>query len=290
MKKTNIFDWLNYGFIAITSLLCALPMVLMVMVSITDERTIQKYGYDLLPKMYSLDAYKRIFTSGDMIVRSYILTVLITVVGTFLAVLITAMAAFALSNKKVRYRNGWSLYFFFTMLFNGGLVPWYLINRALHVNDSIFALLIPNLLFNAFNMFLVRNYMNSLPDELRESAIIDGARDTVIAFKIYFPLSIPVLAAVGLFYGMGYWNDWWNAIMLISDRKLYPLQYMLFALQSNMNMMTDLQKGGNMVGVIVPQESLKMATVVVTVGPIIMLYPFLQRYFIKGLIMGSVKG
>jgi len=289
-NRTTIFPIVNNTLIGLMALACAVPLLLLLMVSVTNEQVIEKYGYSFIPKEFSLDAYRHIFSSGGIIVNSYLISIFITLVGTITALVITAMAAYALSNKKVVYRDQWALFFYFTMLFNGGLVPWYLVNRTLHVFDNILALLIPSLLFSAFNMFLVRNYMKGLPDELRESAFMDGAGDFTIAFRIYIPLSVPVLAAVALFYGLGYWNDWWNAIMLVSNRKLYPLQYMLFALQSNAQMLADLQSRGITSGITLPKESLKMATVIVTIGPILLLYPFLQRYFIKGLIIGSVKG
>lgn len=182
------------------------------------------------------------------------------------------------------------MYFFIPMVFGSGIVPWYLICNALHLRNNLFALIIPNLLFNTFNMFLVRNFMSGLPDSLRESATIDGANDAVIAVKIYFPLAVPVLATVGLFYALGYWNDWWNAIMLVEDKKLYPIQYLLLQLKSQISMLKDLQYLSGSVSQAPPTESLKMATSVITVGPIILLYPFLQRYYVKGLVVGSVKG
>ena len=156
--------------------------------------------------------------------------------------------------------------------------------------DNLASLIVPGLMFNAFNLFLVRNFMNGIPDSLLESAKLDGANEIVIAFRIYFPLSIPVLAAVTLFYALGYWNDWWNAIMLIDNNKLYPLQYFLFKLQSEIKMLRDLQMQSASAGVTLPSESVKMATVIVTIGPIIFLYPFLQKYFVKGLVIGGVKG
>jgi putative aldouronate transport system permease protein len=157
------------------------------------------------------------------------------------------------------------------------------------LTNNIWALLIPNLLFSAFNLFLVRNFMSGLPSALMESAKIDGANDITIAFRIVFPLCKPVLATVALFYGLAYWNDWWNAIMLVDNAKLYPVQYLLFKLQSDIRMLNEIQ-GANMGATSPPAESVKMATAVVTIGPIVLMYPFLQRYFIKGLVIGSVKG
>jgi putative aldouronate transport system permease protein len=183
-----------------------------------------------------------------------------------------------------------AFFFFVTMVFNPGIVPWYLVTYNLGLYNNILALIIPRLLFNPFNLFLTRNFMRGIPDSLMESAKIDGARDSYIAFRIYFPLSVPVLATIALFYGLAYWNDWFNAIMLVTNNDLHPLQYFLFRLQSEIQMIRDMSE--YMVGtdVELPTETIKMATVIMTIGPIIFLYPFLQRYFVKGLVIGSVKG
>jgi putative aldouronate transport system permease protein len=277
--------------IVLFAVLCVIPMVLTLAVSFTDEDAIVRNGYSFFPEAWSLYAYRLIFRAGSSVLRSYALSLFITAAGTGFAVLITAMAAYTLSNKNVRCRNGLSLFIYVTMVFSAGIVPWYFICRALGLRDSIMALIVPSLLFNPFNLFLVRNYMAGIPDSLRESATMDGASDLVTAFQIYFPLSIPVLATVALFYGLGYWNDWWNAIMLVDDKRLYPLQFLLLQLRSQISMIRDLQLGSSGASAATPPaESMKMATAVVTIGPIVLLYPFLQRYFVKGLVVGSVKG
>ena len=291
MKKTGFFNIINYSLITLFSLFCALPLALLFMVSLTDEKSIIKNGYQLLPEQFSLEAYKMIFAGGHDLFNSYLVTIFVTVAGTLIAVMITAMAAYTLANKNVSHRNTLSLFFFFTMVFNGGIVPWYIICVKLGLRNNILALIIPSLLFNPFNLFLVRNYMNGIPDSLRESALIDGAGDIRIAFQIYLPLSTPVLAAVSLFYGLAYWNNWWNAIMLVEKKNLYPLQYFLLKLKSELAMLTDLQGSSAVLSTItMPTESLKMATAIITIGPIILLYPYLQRYFVKGLMIGSIKG
>ena len=287
------FSWGNFligVFITIFTIACLLPMILTVIVSITDEMAILENGYSFFPKKISFYAYELMFRSGSNVLQGYLISVFVTVVGTIGAIVITGLAGYTLSNKNVKYRGALGLYFFIPMVFGSGIVPWYLICNALHLRNNIFALLIPNLLFNTFNMFLVRNFMSGLPDSLRESATIDGANDMVIAFKIYFPLAVPVLATVGLFYALGYWNDWWNAIMLVEAKDLYPIQYLLLQLKSQISMLRDLQYLSGAASQTPPSESLKMATSVITVGPIILLYPFLQRYYVKGLVVGSVKG
>ncbi|MEN6313632.1 MAG: carbohydrate ABC transporter permease [Clostridiaceae bacterium] len=290
MKKFRISTLLIYLVISIFTLVCLIPMVLTLIVSFTDESSIMRNGYSFIPEKLSLYAYNLMFQGGSNVIRGYGISIFITIVGTFLALGITGLAAYTLSNKNVKYRNTISFYFYVTMIFSSGVVPWYMICSAVHTKDNIFALLIPSLLFNPFNLFLVRNFMDGLPNSLRESATIDGANDAYIAFKIYFPLSVPALATVGLFYGLAYWNDWWNAIMLVDNDKLYPIQYFLLQLRSNIQMLRDLQFLSSTGASTPPAESLKMATAIITIGPIVMLYPFLQKYFVKGLIVGSVKG
>jgi putative aldouronate transport system permease protein len=290
LKRPDISAWFIHLFLGLFALCCLLPMVLTFMVSISDETSIIKHGYRLVPERFSLEAYRTLYDSGAMLLRSYGVTVFVTAVGSVLAVLITAMAAYPLANPSVKYRGALSLYFFITMLFNGGLVPWYIMCKKLGLTDNLLALIVPGLMFNAFNMFLVRNFMESLPSALRESAYMDGANDMRIAFRIYLPLCVPVLATVLLFYALAYWNDWFNAIMLVDNKNLFPLQYVLFKIRSNIEMLNMLPPGGNQVQYTPPAESAKMATVIVTIGPIVFLYPYLQRYFVKGLIVGSVKG
>ncbi|MGN0314834.1 MAG: carbohydrate ABC transporter permease [Fusicatenibacter sp.] len=289
-KKYSLGNALIGLFISLFTIACLLPMLLTVMVSITDEMTILKNGYSFFPEKISFYAYKLMFRGGSSVIRGYMVSIFVTVVGTLLAVGITGLAGYTLANKNVQYRGALGMYFFIPMVFGAGIVPWYLICNALHLRNNIFALIVPNLLFNTFNLFLVRNFMSGLPDSLRESATIDGANDITIAFRIYFPLAVPALATVGLFYALGYWNDWWNAIMLVEDKDLYPIQYLLLQLKSQISMLKDLQYLSGAVAQTPPTESLKMATSVITVGPIVILYPFLQKYYVKGLTVGSVKG
>ena len=290
-KRISIYEILIGFIILVFSAFCLAPILLVLSISFTDERTLLMYGFNLWPRVFSIEAYEMLF-AGTHIFRSYAVTIFITVVGTLSAMVLTMGAAFCLANKQVYYRNHLAFFFFFTMLFSGGLVPWFLINTFLGLRDNIWALIIPSLMFTPFNMFLVRNFMAGIPDSLMESAKIDGAGEISIAVKIYLPLCVPVFAAVSLFYAIGYWNDWWNAIMLVDNRDLFPLQYFLFKLQSEAAMLRDLQQMGTAGGprVLLPTESLRMATAIVTIGPIIFLYPFLQKYFVQGLIVGSVKG
>lgn len=288
-RRIDLPNMLIGLFILLFTLMCLLPMVLTVMVSFTEETAIMRNGYSFFPEKWSTYAYSLMFQGGSSVMRGYMISIITTLIGTTLAVLITALTAYTLSNKRVVYRGRLGLFFFIPMVFNAGIVPWYLITGKLGLRNNIWALIVPNLLFNPFNLFLVRNYMSGLPDSLRESATIDGANDLTIALKIYFPLSLPAIATIGLFYGLGYWNDWWNAIMLVDDKKLYPIQYLLLQLKSQISMLKDLQYTASAGYATPPSESLKMATAVITIGPIVLLYPFLQRYYINGMVVGAVK-
>lgn len=288
-RRIDLPNMLIGLFILLFTLMCLLPMVLTVMVSFTEETVIMRNGYSFFPEKWSTYAYSLMFQGGSSVMRGYMISIITTLIGTTLAVLITALTAYTLSNKRVVYRGRLGLFFFIPMVFNAGIVPWYLITGKLGLRNNIWALIVPNLLFNPFNLFLVRNYMSGLPDSLRESATIDGANDLTIALKIYFPLSLPAIATIGLFYGLGYWNDWWNAIMLVDDKKLYPIQYLLLQLKSQISMLKDLQYTASAGYATPPSESLKMATAVITIGPIALLYPFLQRYYINGMVVGAVK-
>ena len=295
-KRSNIKRITGYDITATTlviifAIFCVYPMLVVLGTSFSNESAIKSLGYSAIPRNFSLRAYELVFRKDNSIMRAYSVSGIVTLIGTFIAVIITGMGGFTLANKSVRYRGHLSMFFYITMLFNGGIVPWYMICTALGLKDNFPALIVPNLLFSVWNMFLIRNFMRTIPDSIIESARIDGANDIVIAFRIYFPLSMPVLATITLFAALGYWNDWWNAVMLIdTNRNLYPLQYMLFTLQSDIAALRRLQQMGIEIKVDPPAETLKMATVIVTIGPIVLLYPFLQRYFVKGLVMGSVKG
>jgi len=228
--------------ILVFSIFCILPMLLTFMVSITEEESIRQFGYRFIPNKISFYAYQLIFHQDSSVMRAYAVTIITTAVGTTLAATITFMAAYLVHNKEVRYRNHMALYFFITMIFSAGIVPWYLMCRALGLTDSFFALIIPSLLFSPFNMFLVRNYMNAIPDSLRESARVDGAGDLIILFQIYAPLCTSVIATIVFFYGLSYWNNWFSAVMLIDNPRMYPLQYILMRLQSQMNMVVEMQR------------------------------------------------
>lgn len=285
--KTRGTGWI-YIVITFIAIFCFLPMWLLFTTSITSSRELLLEGVRLFPNNVSWEAYRYLMTTGRAtIVQSYAITIYSTLVGTMLAVVITAAAGYALSCPRLKGAGVLSLYFFITMLFSGGMVPWYMINKKLGINDNFWALVVPSLMFSPYNMFLVRNYMKGLPVSMAESARIDGASEFVIAWRIFIPLSVPVLATVTLFYALSYWNNWWNAVMLVENKNLFPLQYMLVKIRSNLKAM---QVNGAASSIRVPTQPVQNATTLATIGPILLLYPFLQRYFIKGIVIGAVKG
>ena len=277
-----------YVFVSGFALACLLPFILVVIVSFTAETSIARHGYSFFPAEWSLAAYRVLFGPTSMVPNAYFVTIKVTVIGTLLAMLMTFGAGYTLANKLCKYRNALALYFYITMIFSAGLVPWYLVNRNLGIYNNIWALIIPGLMFSPFNMFLMRNFIRGIPEELNESARIDGAGEIRTAFSIYFPLCLPVIATISLFYAIAYWNNFFNALMLVHDRELFPLQLLMFRIQSEIAQMNMTPAGVG--STIPPREAFTMATAFITMGPIILLYPFLQKYFVKGIVVGAVKG
>jgi putative aldouronate transport system permease protein len=270
----------------IFAFICLYPFLLTFMASISSEKSLLDNGYQLIPKEFSLVAYKAVF-KDQLIYSSYAISIFVTVVGTLLSLLICGMAGYAMSLKRVKYRNVIATYFYLPMVFSAGLLPWYLVcTQILHLQNTLWALIIPGLV-SSFNVFLMRNYFMTIPSELIESAEIDGCEPIRTFIRIIIPLSMPIIATSTLFIGLTYWNDWANALWFIDDPKLYPLQFMLYRIQS---LMTFVQENGSMGNMEIPTESFQVATLFVTIGPIIFLYPFIQRYFVKGIMIGAVKG
>lgn len=284
----KIQQFFIYLIVILFALACVVPFILVIIVSFSSEKSITMNGYSFVPTEWSAAAYKLLFSPTSSVPRAYAVTGFATVVGTIVATFITFSAGYTLANKQCRYRNGLSLYFYITMVFSAGLVPWYMISKAIGAYDNIWALIVPSLMFSPFNLFLVRNFIRGIPEELNESAKIDGAGEVRTAFSIYLPLCVPVIATIGLFYAINYWNNYFNAVMLINDEKYYSLQMLLFKIQSEITAMSRIAQGATRANP--PKESFKMATSVITMGPILLLYPFLQKYFVKGMIVGAVKG
>lgn len=284
-------DLVIYAIVLAFSLLCLLPFLMVIGGSFTDELEIQAHGYQLIPGQFSLEAYHILFVQWKVLVNGYKISTIVTIVGTAASVMICAMLAYPMSLRRVKYRRLLSVYAMLTLLFSGGMVPWYIVCvNYLHLKDSIAALIIPYLC-SAFNVFLIRNYFQSLPEELSESAKIDGAGEATIFFKIVMRLSTPVIATVSLFIALTYWNDWYLGVMLIDSSDLQPLQLLLRSIVSNIMFLKTSDAAARMLsGSLVPSEGIKLATCVLTIGPMVFLYPFVQRYFVKGIMIGAVKG
>lgn len=287
----RVMDVVVYTLIILFCLMCLIPFLVAVSASFSTERTLLRDGYSFLPRDFSTLAYEMLFSTSQ-IYDSYKVSIFATVTGTALSMVVTAMMAYPLSVKKLKYRGAISFFAYFTMLFNGGIVPTYmLISKYLGMRDSVWCMIIP-VLVNPWNLFLLRNFFSAIPAELHESARIDGANDMRILWQIILPVSLPALATVALFYGVAYWNQWFNAMLYIEDSTLFPLQYLIMKMLRNIELMKQMsgQAGFAVDMSTLPSTTTKMATAIVTIGPIIIAYPFAQKYFTSGLIVGSVKG
>ena len=289
-KKFNVIATVILGILLVVTMV---PILMIVIASFTEEKTLLRDGYSLLPGALSVDAYIYMVKQGAIIVRAYGVSILVTFVGTLGSVLITAMLAYPMSRKAFKYRGILTFFVFFTMLFSGGIVPSYIMwTRVFQIKDTIWALILPNYLVTAFNVFLVKNYYtNSIPDSLIEAAQIDGAGEMKIFWKVMLPLSVPTIATVSLFSGLAYWNDWINGLYYINDAKLYSIQILLLKIMNNINALK--QNTGSLMGtgaVSLPGTSIRMAMAVIGILPILLIYPFVQKYFIKGVVVGAVKG
>lgn len=293
-KGEIAFRRLSVVVLGFTSLIAILPFILIFMASITEEKSLTQYGYSFFPKHFSLDAYKYLVNQISTVGRAYLTSIGLTVVGTVGNMLLTTMFAYPLSREDFKYRGIFAFILFFTMLFNGGIVPSYMVwTRLLHIKDTYFALLLPNLLMGAFNVLLVRNYYKSnIPASIVESAQLDGAGELTIFWKIMLPLSVPVNVTVGLFAGLAYWNDWTNALYYIDNTKYYGIQNMLMRIMENITFLTSGQASRvvDTSAITVPSVGMRMALAVIGILPILVLYPFLQKYLIKGIVVGAVKG
>ncbi len=277
--------------IVVFCIACLMPFLLIIGGSFDKEINVTKYGYSIIPKDFSLEAYKVIF-KDPTIYRAYGSTIFTTVAGTVLAMLLTVTMAYPLAQQKLKFRTPIIFFVYFTMLFGGGLVPTYLlISKYLNLSDNIWVLILP-IMFSAWNMFLMRNFFAGLPGELSESAKIDGANDFQILFRIVLPISKPGIATISMFYALGYWNQWYNAMLYLGNnsRNLFPLQYLIMDLTRTTDALKEMAQYTGISVVNLPDNTLKMATTLVTIGPIVLLYPFLQKYFTQGLTVGSIKG
>lgn len=281
--------------LALLALAALAPFLLLIISSLTHEKALMDNGYSFLPKRWSLDAYVFIWSSRAKIVRAYGITLLTTCLGTLANLLLTTLLAYPLSIKKLPGRGILSFYIFFTMLFNGGLVPSYMTwTQIFRIKDTLAALLLPNLLVNCFYVILMRTYFStSIPHEIIEAARIDGSGELSTLMKIVLPLSRPMMATLGLMAGLGYWNDWMNGLYYITKRtELYNIQNVLNRIISNAEFLVTQQNLSQLLaaGQTVPSVGIRMAIAVITILPILVIYPFFQKSFVRGIVVGGVKG
>jgi ABC-type glycerol-3-phosphate transport system permease component len=290
--RERLFDLLSYLFLTLFALFCIFPFWLMIVASLTDNAALRTDGYLPWPRAWSLDAYRWVL-SGAQIQVAYQVTVFVTLVGTFLSVVIqSALAYTMMALRRPESRNRLAFFVYLTMIFSGGIIPWFITCRMLGLYDNIWALIVP-MLINPWWIFILRNFFRGLPVEILESARIDGASDAGIFYRIVLPLSKPALATVALFTAVAYWNDWWHGVMLLTFAPFRPQAVVILAMLNNIRALTTAVQGaGAPIQFLdtIPALSIQMATAAVTIGPIIVFYPFAQRYFIQGLTVGAVKG
>jgi putative aldouronate transport system permease protein len=270
------------------------PLLLIFMVSITEEKSLLRNGYSFFPEIIDFSAYTYLFYDSSTIVNAYAVTIFVTIAGTFCGLLLTALFAYPISRKDFPLRKVLTFYVFFTMLFNGGLVPWYLVyTNLLNINNTLLALIVPNLLIGGFNVLIMRTFFTTtIPPEVIESASMDGAGELRIFFQIVLRLSLPVMATIGLFMTLAYWNDWYNSLIYINDIDMYSIQYLLNKTLTDIQVVLNQTTGSLQSQLLasVPTETVRMAMAVVGLGPIVLAYPFFQRYIVQGMTVGAVKG
>lgn len=290
-KEEIILYVVAYTTITIFAICAVFPFLLVLSGSFSSNQSIAQNGYSLFPREFSLQAYIIAFKQPQKIFNAYKISILVTLCGTILSVAMCAMTGYVLSRKDYKYRNKISFFFFFTTIFSGGLVPWYIL-CVKYLNFKTYpliALVVPGL-FSYFYTIIMRSFMSSIPASISESAKIDGANDFSIFVKLILPLSKPVLATVGLFSALNYWNDWFNAMLFVNREEFYPLQYFLYGMLNNVKALSQISSSVNIPMSDMPTETFKLAMTIVTISPIVLLYPFLQKYFIKGMTLGAVKG
>ena len=297
IKTGSDVIWLNiiaYGFLGLIALMCFVPFIMILSGSFSSEQAIIQNGFSIFPQDFSLEAYKTVFKDPAVVLRAYATTIGLTVIGTVGGLLLQTMTAYVLSRKDFEWRNKFSFFFYFTTLFSGGLVPYFiLITQKLNLRDSYLALLLP-LLFSVYNLLIMKSYIMAIPDSLIEAAKIDGCGEFRTLFKVVMPMIKPALATVGLFIALAYWNDWYNAMLYIKSDTKYPLQYFLYQQVNNIEaykkLLSNSAASSVASAVSLPTQTLKMALTIVVTGPVVLAYPLVQKYFVQGITIGAVKG
>lgn len=290
MKKLSAFDVGMQIILVLFALLCLIPFVLLIVSSFASETSIMKYGYSFWPKEWSLDSYRYLLGQGGQLIHAYGISIFTTVLGTALGLSMTIALAYVLAQKDLPGRNGLMFYVFFTMLFSGGLVPSYIMwTTVFHIKNTIWALIFPNLLVKAFFVILARSYFQTnLPAEIQEAARIDGAGEMQIFFQVALPLAKPIISTLLLFIGLSYWNDWNNGLIYLTDNNLYSIQNVLNEMIKTIQFLQ--QNSSTVSQVALPTNGVRMAIAVVATLPVLVAYPFLQKGFVRGIVMGGVKG
>ncbi|GFZ75764.1 sugar ABC transporter permease [Paenibacillus marchantiophytorum] len=290
-KKESIAHSAVHVLFGLVSLAMLLPLLLVIAVSLSDENGVVKYGYRFIPDHFSLKGYQVVFQHPGVLLNAYMVTIVVTIGGTLVSLLFTAMVAYTMSRKDYQYRKATTFLVVFTMLFNGGLVPFYiLIVKYLHMKDTIWVLILPYLI-NPFYVMIMKGFLDRLPTEIIESAKMDGASEYRTFFTIVLPLSTPALATVGLFISFVYWNDWWLGLLFVDKEKLVPLQLLLYRTMNTIEFYAANSQylSGNVNISQFPSLTTRMALAVLGAGPMLFIFPFFQRYFVKGLTVGSLK-
>lgn len=293
VEKNRIGQVILHLIMILLVLSCILPLLLMIISSFTAESSLLKNGYSFYPDEWSLETYLYIGKSIKSIGHGYLMTFVVTFLGTLISVCITILFAYPLSRPELPYRGAVAFFVFLTMLFNGGLVPTYLMYTSMHIKNTIWALIVPSLLMNAFYVIMMRSYFcSNIPDSLIEAARLDGAGEYRILLEVVMPLSKPMVATLSLMIGLGYWNDWLNGLYYITDDRLYTIQNILNRMLSSIEYLAILSAvtGGSGVSMDIPSIGVRMGIAVIAVLPILCIYPFFQKYLIKGIAIGGVKG
>lgn len=282
---------ISHGLLILASFLCAVPFLVMLSASITGENYLILNGYSLFPKDISFDAYKYLWMQGENISRAYGNTVLVTAIGTSVSIMITCLLAYPLSMNHLPGRRVIMFFVVFAMLFNGGLVPTYIMyTQYFRLKNTLAALIVPGLLMRVFNVLLVRSYfVSSVPSELIEAGRVDGCGEYGIFLRIVVPVSTPIIATIGLLTGLAYWNDWYNGLIFLTNERLYSLQVLLNAILSNVQYLAQNEVGARLT-MSLPATSVRMAIAAIAVVPILAIYPFFQKFFVRSITMGAIKG
>lgn len=294
-KDVIILHTIAYAFCGLIAVVCLVPFIMVLSGSFSSESAISANGFSVLPQEFTLEAYKNVFREPIVIFRAYGTTIVLTIVGMIVGLLIQTMTAYVLARKDFEWRNGFSFFFYFTTLFNGGLVPTFILyTQTLNLKDSYLALLLP-LMFSVYNLLIMKSYIIGIPESLVDAAKIDGCGEVRTLFQVVMPLIKPALAAVGLFIALAYWNDWYNAMLYINSEEKYPLQYFLYQKVNNIEAYKKLISNGAVSSsavsaISMPTQTLKMALTIVVTGPIILAFPIAQKYFVQGITIGAVKG